>query len=134
MRRLCFIAFVLLLALPAVANPTGEVTISLQEYLNMLKTDDNSPTAPPRPFTFSAAESRVDLAGEWARVQAQCRLEITNQGWQEIPLLSTEAVSLEHPPRRQTDTGLPEGRKILSSDSRGRSPQTGARLPASSGG
>lgn len=91
MRKLFPILLVILLLVPASADPSGEVTISLQEYLKMLSGEDQARKLPPRPFTLSGAESRADISGDWLRVRTTCRLELTAPGWQEIPLLSTEA-------------------------------------------
>jgi hypothetical protein len=92
-RRCLALLLTLVLAWPALAEPAGTVSLTVQEFLKLQSASDASENSgPPKNFLLSGATYQVKVDEKWANIEAQATLDVKAKTWQEVPLLNTSAV------------------------------------------
>lgn len=83
---------IILLMSPVLAEPDGKVSISLTEFLKLRNQQTSQGEAPPRQFLLSGCHYNISLKGDWVEVVALSTLEVKASSWQEVPLVSQQAI------------------------------------------
>lgn len=83
----------LLLTLPGQSEPAGKVSISLAEFLKLQQSQtDGKVDGPPRGYLLSGATYTARPQERWVQITARATLEVKAATWQEVPLVSHQAV------------------------------------------
>jgi hypothetical protein len=95
-RNFLVLLLLLLFSWPALADPNGTVSISLQEFLKLQAANNTAVNnGPPKNVLLSGATYQVKVDDKWANIEAQVTLDVKSKSWQEVPLLGTTAVLTE---------------------------------------
>ena len=91
MKKLICLLLLLALAVPALADDQGTVSVPLAKFLEMMKGKTVS-SEPAVSGALTQGSYRLELSQGWVRVTADLTVETFQQGWTELQLLPTEVV------------------------------------------